>query len=399
VPSSLVFAALVVAWLAVLVPVVARRRQMVPRPAEAHLSARVLARPDRSATTAPVAVVATAVPETRTSAPEAVTPEAVTPEAVTPAAVTPEIVTPEIVAPDAGAPELDGAAADDGADRGDADAAGAHAPEGRVLDRGRGRRPVRDDAGEDEGMDDRDDEGRLATEDYDDEYDDGFGPGAGDADDARPRAYRPGRGGFDADAAAAAAHARYTFRQRVAVGLIAVAVLSLLAALVATPVLWWLHVVTDLGLIGYLVFLRRQTRIEDEVRRRRLARFTGERRALEARRDRQAEHEARIAEVQRWGAVDGFDEHDDHDDLAGHDDRAHDDRAHGDRGHDARAHDDRDHEGLDLDVPAPRWIAPRVPAPAVPDGMELVADSDEHPDFHDLSDSRVPAYRRVATGA
>ncbi|HSK59560.1 MAG TPA: hypothetical protein VK935_10955, partial [Actinomycetospora sp.] len=43
-PSSVVFAALVLAWLVVLVPVVARRRQMVPRYADADLSARVLPR-------------------------------------------------------------------------------------------------------------------------------------------------------------------------------------------------------------------------------------------------------------------------------------------------------------------------------------------------------------------
>ena len=347
-PSSLVFTALVVAWLAVLVPVVARRRQMVPQPAEAHLASRVLARPERPA--APVATVITST------------------------------------TPRAGADTEDTVDAADAADTADTDAAGADAPEGRVLDRGRGRRPFRDDAGEDEGMDDRD-EGRLATE-HDDGYDDGYGPDAGatgdDDADPRPRTYRPGRGGFDADAAAAAAHARYTFRQRVALGLIAVAVLSLLAALVVTPALWWLHVVTDLGLVGYLVFLRRQTRIEDELRRRRLARLTGERRALEARRDRQAEHEARLAHVQQWDAEDGLDD--------GFDDD------HGDLDLDDRDLDDLEqHE--DLDVPAPRWIAPRTPAPAVPDGMELVADSDEHPDFHDLSDSRVPAYRRVAAGA
>ena len=355
-PSSLVFTALVVAWLAVLVPVVARRRQMVPQPAEAHLASRVLARPERSVAT---------------------------------------MITPlDTPAPQRAADTTDTADADDTADTDDTDAAGAEAPEGRVLDRGRGRRPFRDDAGEDEGMDDRDDEGRLATEQYDDEgYDDGYGPeatGVEGTDDARPRTYRPGRGGFDADAAAVAAHARHTFRQRVALGLIAVAVLSLLAALVVTPVLWWLHVLTDLGLVGYLVFLRRQTRIEDEVRRRRLARLTGERRALEARLDRQVEHEARIAEVQRWGDVDGADEYDEHDDRDRYDDHG---RDHG-RDH-RRDHDDRE----ELDVPAQRWIAPRTPAPAVPDGMELVADSDEHPDFHDLSDSRVPAYRRVAAGA
>jgi hypothetical protein len=353
VPSSLVFTALVVAWLAVLVPVVARRRQMVPQPAEAHLNSRVLTRPERSA--ASVATVITAAPQ-RVGAGMRDTADA-----------------------DDAADAADTTDGADTVDPADTDAAGADAPEGRVLDRGRGRRPFRDDAGEDEGMDDRD-EGRLATEAHDDEFDDGY-----TGDDAHRRSYRPGRGGFDADAAAAAAHARYTFRQRVAVGLIAIAVLSLLAALVVTPVLWWLHVVTDLGLVGYLVFLRRQTRIEDELRRRRLARLTGERRALEARRDRQAEHEARLAQVPQWGAADGVDE-----------DHGFDDGRDGPAGYD----DHEEHDDLDdLDVPAPRWVAPRAPAPAVPDGMELVADSEEHPDFHDLSDSRVPAYRRVAAGA
>ncbi len=343
-PSSLVFAALVVAWLAVLVPVVARRRQMVPRPAEAHLSSRVLARPERSVVGRPAVTVAL--------------PSAVAVE------TTPDTAPTE--------------------DAENADATGADAPQGRVLDRGRGRRPVRDDAGEDEGMDVRDDEERLVTEGYDD----GYGPdadldrederGADAGPDHRPRSYRPGRGGFDADAAVAAAHARYAFRQRVAIGLVAIAVLSLLAALVVSPVLWWLHVVTDLGLIGYLVFLRRQTRIEDEVRRRRLARLTGERRALEARRDRQAEHEARLAEVQGWASEDELD--DSYDDEAGYDEAG-----------------DDEHE--DLDVPAPRWIAPRSPSPVVPEGMELVADTDEDPAFHELSDARVPSYRRLAAGA
>ncbi|HEY2220904.1 gephyrin-like molybdotransferase receptor GlpR [Actinomycetospora sp.] len=366
-PSSLVFAALVVAWLAVLVPVVARRRQTVPRPAEAHLSARVLARPDRSASTTTTA-------------------------AMTAAATTTAIATAE--------PETDTAPEIDSEDT---HAPGADAPQGRVLDRGRGRRPFRDDAGEDEGMDDRD-EGRLATADREDDgydgydehgydehgYDDGYGPeddlgdeapGPYDVADHHARSYRPGRGGFDADAAAAAAHTRYAFRQRVAVGLVAVAVLSLLAALVVTPTLWWLHLATDLGLVGYLVFLRRQTRIEDEVRRRRLARLTGERRALEARQERQADHEDRLADAERWDVEDDTDDLDDGRDLD-------------------EDLDDLEEEPDDgVDVPSPRWIAPRTPAPAVPAGMELVADTDEDPDFHDLSDSRVPAYRRMAAGA
>jgi hypothetical protein len=361
-PSSLVFAALVVAWLAVLVPVVARRRQMVPRPAEAHLSARVLARPERPAAAGRTTSGATAAVDD-TAADEEIEPDT-----------------------------------DD--DSEDTHGPGADAPQGRVLDRGRSRRPFRDDAGEDEGMDDRD-EGRLATADREDDgydehgydehgYDDGYGPeddlgdeapGPYDVADHHARSYRPGRGGFDADAAAAAAHTRYAFRQRVAVGLVAVAVLSLLAALVVTPTLWWLHVATDLGLVGYLVFLRRQTRIEDEVRRRRLARLTGERRALEARQERQADHEDRLADAERWDVEDDTDDLDDGRDLD-------------------EDLDDLEEEPDDgVDVPSPRWIAPRTPAPAVPAGMELVADTDEDPDFHDLSDSRVPAYRRMAAGA
>ncbi len=46
VPSSLIFAALAVAWLVVLVPMIAKRRQEVVRTAEAALASRVLRRPD-----------------------------------------------------------------------------------------------------------------------------------------------------------------------------------------------------------------------------------------------------------------------------------------------------------------------------------------------------------------
>ncbi|MDT7584008.1 MAG: hypothetical protein QOE32_1558, partial [Pseudonocardiales bacterium] len=46
-PSSLLFAGLVATWLAVLVPMAARRRQPTPRPSDAALSGRVLQRPRR----------------------------------------------------------------------------------------------------------------------------------------------------------------------------------------------------------------------------------------------------------------------------------------------------------------------------------------------------------------
>lgn len=321
-PSSLVFAALVVAWLAVLVPVVARRRQMVPRPADADLSARVLARPERTSGAAVTGVAAVDEEVTMTSTTDEVRDEDVRPPA----------------------------------------------PEGRVLDRARRAH----------------DDGYLDDEAHD--VDGSYGSYEGDEDsydlddepEHRPRAYRPGRGGFDAEAAAAAAHARYAFRQRVAIGLIAVAVLSALAAMVVSTALWTLFAVTVVGLAGYLVFLRRQTRIEDEVRRRRAARLSGERRAIEARRERQLEHEERLAAAEEWGRY----ESGEHEvpDLP-----------------QARRSDAYDsYDADDEEVPEPRWIAPRTPAPDMPAGTELVGDTEDDPAFCELDDHRVPAYRRGA---
>ena len=46
-PSSLIFTGLVVLWLLILVPAVARHQQEVARPSGASLAGRVLARPRR----------------------------------------------------------------------------------------------------------------------------------------------------------------------------------------------------------------------------------------------------------------------------------------------------------------------------------------------------------------
>ncbi|WP_156755780.1 divisome protein SepX/GlpR [Actinokineospora pegani] len=90
---------------------------------------------------------------------------------------------------------------------------------------------------------------------------------------AESRRHRPGRGGFDPDAAARAAKAKYSFRQRVVLFTILAALVTLVAALVASPVLWIAHGAVDLAFIGYLTYLRRQVRIEEEVRQRRYARM------------------------------------------------------------------------------------------------------------------------------
>ena len=93
------------------------------------------------------------------------------------------------------------------------------------------------------------------------------------------RRYRPGRGGYDPELAALVAQAKYRFRQRVVLGLAVGAVITLVLAFTASSLLWWVHAVLDMTIVGYLGYLRRQVRIEEEVRQRRAARLTGSRAA------------------------------------------------------------------------------------------------------------------------
>ena len=95
---------------------------------------------------------------------------------------------------------------------------------------------------------------------------------AGRADDL-PRQYRPGRGGFDAESAEIAKQARYAYRRRVVLVMILTATGSALVAAVVMPMMWWAHGAVDFALVSYLSYLRRQVRIEEEIRQRRLARM------------------------------------------------------------------------------------------------------------------------------
>ncbi|MBF6466651.1 hypothetical protein IU427_15890 [Nocardia beijingensis] len=84
---------------------------------------------------------------------------------------------------------------------------------------------------------------------------------------------RRGRGGFDPEADAIARAARYTFRQRAVLGLLLTAILSGAIALVLTPLLWWACGLAVAVLVTYLAYLRKQVRMEEEIRRRRAARL------------------------------------------------------------------------------------------------------------------------------
>ncbi|WP_040838160.1 divisome protein SepX/GlpR [Nocardia brevicatena] len=93
---------------------------------------------------------------------------------------------------------------------------------------------------------------------------------------------RRGRGGFDPEADAAARAARYTFRQRAVLALVLGALLcGGLAIAVATP-FWWGCGGAVTVLVAYLAYLRRQVRMEEEIRRRRSARLARDRRSAEA---------------------------------------------------------------------------------------------------------------------
>ncbi|MFC5994284.1 gephyrin-like molybdotransferase receptor GlpR [Pseudonocardia hispaniensis] len=137
--------------------------------------------------------------------------------------------------------------------------------------------------------------------------------GSDDAHWERPRPrYRPGRGGFDPEAAALAARARYVIRQRVVLVLLAAMVTTALIAVFTTPGMWWLHAVVDLMLVGYLVYLRRQVRLEEAIRERRAARMAGTRR-LSAAEDPELDEwarrgrEAALGETERSPAAEGDD--------------------------------------------------------------------------------------------
>jgi hypothetical protein len=93
--------------------------------------------------------------------------------------------------------------------------------------------------------------------------------------------YRPGRGGFDPEAAAVIARAKYAFRQRVVLAMIVGAVVTGVLAGFVFPILWWPHGAVDVALVVYLGYLRRQVRIEQEIRERRLARMQAARRLRE----------------------------------------------------------------------------------------------------------------------
>ncbi|OZM73494.1 hypothetical protein CFN78_08050 [Amycolatopsis antarctica] len=296
-PSSLIIVALAAAWLVVLVPMIARKRQEIARTTDSALAARVVR-----------------VGGARDEGPE------------------------EFAMSDKAQP-----------------AATAHSSRDVPL---RDEDTDRDDAVEiDELDEDVDDELDADRDEQEGRFDDEVrrapervgAQGSGSA-----RRYRPGRGGYDPEAAEIAARAKYAFRQRVVLGLIVTAVVTAALAGFLWPVVWWVHGAVDVALVAYLGYLRRQVRIEDEIRTRRSSRLSGSRRVR---------HEAAPT-----------------DDLDGDLDR----------------YDDR--QGADEEVEEQPQRRPGRPplVPQRPHRNGVVLDvEDEDPAFHELDEPGQLPYRRA----
>jgi hypothetical protein len=170
-------------------------------------------------------------------------------------------------------------------------------------------------------------------------------------DDTGERRYRPGRGGFDPQAAELAARARYAFRQRVVFGLLLLAVVSGLFAGFALPLVWWGHAAVDVILLCYLGYLRRQVRIEQEVRARRVARAARVSRPVTAAPPRERQQHVERAYHTEAAAEPAAQE--------------------------------------------PAKPTPRLPERIVPAGASVVELDDEDPGFHELDGQAPTPYRRA----
>src|SRR6202008_545011 len=106
---------------------------------------------------------------------------------------------------------------------------------------------------------------------------------------------------FDTKKAAAVSARKYAFRKRVLMVMAAVLVGSATAAFEVPPTVWWLCGGATVVTVLYLAYLRRQTRIEEKVRRRRTHRMARARLGVENAADR--EYDVVPSRLRRPGAV------------------------------------------------------------------------------------------------
>lgn len=119
-----------------------------------------------------------------------------------------------------------------------------------------------------------------------------------------PASFTPGasrRRRFDTKTAAAVSARKYAFRKRMLMAMALVLVGSAVAAFEVTPLAWWLCGNAITVTVLYLAYLRRQTRIEEKVRRRRMHRMARARVGVENAHDR--DYDVVPSRLRRPGAV------------------------------------------------------------------------------------------------
>ncbi|SPM30945.1 gephyrin-like molybdotransferase receptor GlpR [Mycobacterium terramassiliense] len=133
----------------------------------------------------------------------------------------------------------------------------------------------------------------------------GLEPEADREEDEDPRAFvAPGasrRRRFDPKTAAAVSARKYAFRKRVLMVMAVFLVGSATAAFEVSPTAWWVCGTATAVTLLYLAYLRRQTRIEERVRRRRMQRMARARLGVENAYDR--EYDVVPSRLRRPGAV------------------------------------------------------------------------------------------------
>ncbi len=133
----------------------------------------------------------------------------------------------------------------------------------------------------------------------------GLEPEADREEDEDPRAFvAPGasrRRRFDPKTAAAVSARKYAFRKRVLMVMAVFLVGSATAAFEVSPTAWWAFGSATGVTLLYLAYLRRQTRIEERVRRRRMQRMARARLGVENAYDR--EYDVVPSRLRRPGAV------------------------------------------------------------------------------------------------
>ncbi|BDB44760.1 MULTISPECIES: divisome protein SepX/GlpR [Mycobacterium] len=211
--------------------------------------------------------------------------------------------------------KADKAAADGGDDYLDVDIVDEDAPAlpvgaGAAAADGAALLVVKDEVAEDEAepVDETGTETETDADLAEDEYEyvddsSGLEPEEDDEEDA-PLTYASGasrRRRYDNKTAAAVSARKYAFRKRVLVVMALVLVGSAIAAFEVTSLAWWVCGIATTITLFYLAYLRRQTKIEEQVRRRRMRRMARARMGVENTEDR--DYDVVPSRLRRPGAV------------------------------------------------------------------------------------------------